>query len=101
DSRLIIKAVTALPWGLVVLAATVSALTLFSRWAVNAHSLGKHEFGTAMFFSFVAAYSSIACLWLVPVSIVATVGIALYKSSFSWPCLAAAMLAAIPFLIFR
>ena len=89
----------AISWCLVGLAAALSPYTLFAHWAVNAEWFGKRDMGWALFFAVTSAWSGIACLWLIPIALAAAAAIKLARSGAAWPCLAAAMLGALPFVI--
>lgn len=89
----------AISWCLLALAAALSLYTLFAHWAVNAQWFGRRDMGWALFFAVTSAWSGIACLWLIPIALVAATAIKLTRSGAAWPSLAAAALGALPFVI--
>jgi hypothetical protein len=93
------RTASAISWCLVGLAAVLSLYTLFAHWAVNAEWFGRRDMGSALFFAVTSAWSGIACLWLIPIALVAATAIKLTRSGVAWPSLAAAALGALPFVI--
>lgn len=88
-----------LPWVVLAVAVAVAAFALFSRWAVNAETFGKHDLGLSLFFSFASAWAAIACVGLVPLALVAAVAARVARAPWPSAYLLAAALGAVPLLI--
>lgn len=85
-----------LSWVLLVAAALAAATAFFSRWAINAPSLGAHDAGLAIFFSFVSAFALIGATYAAPVLALAGLGTLLLHRAAGLRMLAAAAAAGLP-----